>query len=105
AAKPDVELWIRFLGGDLCHRFAGTLERQSDLDAGLALELGGDAIAPFRLNRADDIELLRRRANSDAGDEAGESKNGDTMRDHSTILRWVGSAGCRQLDQSHNPVG
>ena len=42
-------------------RFAGPLERHRDLDAGLALELGGREVAPFGLHRADDIQLLRER--------------------------------------------
>jgi hypothetical protein len=47
AAEPDIELRIRFLGGDLRERLARSLERHRDLDAGFLLERHGGGIAPL----------------------------------------------------------
>jgi hypothetical protein len=56
AAEPQIPLGVGGLGGDLREHLAGALLADGDLDAGLALKLGGDRLAPFRLDAAVDVE-------------------------------------------------
>ena len=74
AAEPDVELRIGLLGGDLGERFARSLERHRDLDAGLLLERHRGGVAPFGLHRTDDVELVLRACRR--GEECGRDGAG-----------------------------
>ncbi len=58
AAEPEVELRVGLFRGDLRERFAGALQRHPDLDAGFLSNSVATSVAPLRLHRTDDVQLL-----------------------------------------------